>query len=482
LPKPTSCPPLPKPAWRDILNKIWGLNRVHVGPEMSRACRILAQSYQQCRIIGFESGEWAGSWQVPPAWIVEQARLTGPDGRILADVEASPLALWAYSPQFSGTVSLAELEAHLSSSPSRPDALPFYFRNQYRFWAPQWGFSLPHSLRQSLVDGAYGVEIVTRFEDGRLEMVEQVHAGESADSLLLVASLDHPCQCGNGLAACLVGHEVLRRMVGRRTRLSYRMLSTVEIVGSVFYASHEAPGAGIREALVLAGLGSPAPLSYQGSCAGNAAVDRALSHVLDFADEAVSRVAYRHGGFNKDESAFEASGIRIPCGSLMRHPIPTHDTSDDTPETIDDVVFERSVTILIRLIEVFEGNGRLEPRFSGLPCLSHPELDLYLAKPTAGGAVEVADTPWGRLLARLPDDMARTQCQALPGRAFALLMTLASSLADGRSTILDLAIRAGVPFTVALAYVSLWVDKGLLDIRWVSPFDEAGRSRQGDRA
>lgn len=446
---------------------VWRLNRGHAGPEMSRAYALLAASYPDCRILGFASGETAGSWTAPPAWVAEHARLTGPDGRVIADLAETPLALWAFSPAFQGTVSLAELQSHLASDPAHPRARPFHFRNQYRFWEPQWGFSLPHAVRTALAEGSYGVDIATRFEPGRLEMVEQVHAGTSGDSLLLVGSFDHPAQCGNGLAACLAGHEALTRLQGRQTRLTYRMLSTVEIVGSVFYAAHAARQASVREALVLAGLGTASPLTYQRSCFGGGAIDRILAHVLGHHHEPSTVVEFRMGGFNKDECAFEVPGVRIPCGVLMRHPIPNHGLEDDTPETVDDETFERSVLILSRVIDLLEENSLLVPRFEGLPCLSHPSLDLYLSKPSGDPAGDPA-SPWGRLLARLPDDAARAQCAAVPGRAFALLMTLTGALADGRHTILDLAERAGVPFAVANGYVEMWVAKGLLHKEWVN--------------
>lgn len=245
--------------WRHVLNDTWNLNRVHVGPEMSTAYRRLAREYPNASILGYSSGERSGTWVVPNAWSIRRARLVAPDGNVIVDNADSPMGVFAFSASFSGDVSRSELERHLLSDPSRPQAVPFHFRNQYRHWSPEWGFCLPHSVRCALPDGIYRVEIDSAFQPGRLEMVEQVHRGDFVSSLLFVGHFDHPYMCNDGIVGCLAGHEALTRLGDRRTRLTYRMLSTVEIIGSVFYAEREAKARSVSEALFVATAGAKAP-------------------------------------------------------------------------------------------------------------------------------------------------------------------------------------------------------------------------------
>lgn len=456
--------------WPEVLEDLWRLNRVHVGPDMSETCARLAAAYAGSRVLGYPSGDVCGSWKVAPAWEVRAARLTTPDGRIVADWNENPLYLFAYSPSFTGEVSRADLEPHLLSDPARPNAIPFHFRNQYRYWAADWGFCLPDSVRRALPQGTYRVHIDTRLVDGRMDMVEQVHAGDYADSLLLVGHLDHPAMCNDGLVGCLAGHEALRRLGGTKTKLTYRMLSTIEIVGSVFFAEREAGRSQVREAMFIATAGARAPLAYQESAMGTAVVDRAARHLLGHVEGAAGARPFR-SAFGNDEIAFDVTGIGIPCGSLMRFPYPEYHTSDDTPAVVDEERFEETVTVALDLVSILEHNATMVGRFAGLPCLSNPAIDLYLSPPVMSGVPQDPNATTTRLLERLPHDRVRAAAQRAPA-GFFRLMNLLPAMAGGNHTTLDLAERAGVPFGVADAYTDMWVEKGLLTKTWIHPFGQ----------
>jgi aminopeptidase-like protein len=454
--------------WRRTLDDLWRRNRVHVGADTSQAYAVLARTYPNTRLIGYPSGERCGSWTAAPAWSLRAGRLTGPDGRVVADAADHPLHVYAYSPSFRGRLSRSALDAHLMSDPARPEAIPFHFRNQYRHWAPEWGFCLPHRTRASLPDGEYEVTIDAEFGPGRLEMVEQTHAGQSGDGVLFVGHFDHPALCNDGLAGCLAGHEAITRLDRRTTRLTWRMLSTVEIVGSVFYAGREAKANGVREALVVATPGAAAPLTYQTSARGGSAIDRAMEHLMrHFAPDGC--VAPFRSVFGNDEIAFDTAGVNIPCGSISRFPYPQYHTSEDTPDTVDAGRFDEVVSMLMALIDVLERNARIGPLFSGVPCLSHPSLDLYLAPPTMSGLRQQAAGLADRLVAGLGDPRLQRHAIAAQDRFFTL-MNLVPALADDRTTTLDLAEQAGVPFALADAYTDLWVERGLLRKTWAPPF------------
>ena len=172
---------------------------------MTRAYELLAGHYD-VELIRFPSGEDCGSWTSPPEWQARTGRLTGPDGEVVADVADHVLHLYPYSPPFSGTVTLDELQPHLMSNPNRPDAIPFFYRNQYRHWDTEWGFAIPHAVRENLKPGDYTVEIDTAFTPGWMYMAEQVCNGEHPDSVLMVGHFDHPAMCNDGLVQWLPRH------------------------------------------------------------------------------------------------------------------------------------------------------------------------------------------------------------------------------------------------------------------------------------
>lgn len=454
--------------YEKALERITPMRRHHAGPDMDEAYAALLEYYPKSELIGYPTGDRCGAWEAPKGWVVNEAKLAGPDGRIIADYYDHPLSLFTYSPPFSGEVTREELEAHLFSDPSRPDAIPFHFRNQYLQSAAQWGFCLRHRDREALPEGRYKVEIDTAFPDSEMQMVLQTHHGDSQDSLLLVGHFDHPAQAGDGLAGCLAGHEAISRLAGRRTRLTYRMLSTVEIVGSVFYAARRAHQDGVREGLFSAMAGVDAPLVYARSAHETSAVDSAMAHVLRHSDEVFTSVGFRSAAGN-DEIAFDVHGVDIPCSSLMRWPHPHYHTDQDTAQSMDGGKMESFITILLRVIDILENNTVLTGRFDGLPRLSHPDIDLYVSPTNISGVRQENDSTAACLMARLPDDAARREALRAVEN-FNAMMTLIPPLADGEHTTIDIAERAGVPFVLVDAYTDMWQEKGLLEKVWINPF------------
>ncbi|NGZ27887.1 MAG: DUF4910 domain-containing protein [Magnetococcales bacterium] len=455
--------------WRNALQELWGLNRVHAGSEMAKAYRLLMDFYPSCQIIGYPSGDRCGSWVAPLAWEVNKARLLDPQGKVLCDWHEQKLSVFTYSPPFMGQVSRSELEEHLFSIPGQPERTPFHFRNQYRQWEQQWGFCLPHKIRENLPEGNYTVEMDTSLSPGMMEMVEQVHEGESTDSLLLIGHFDHPQMCNDGLVGCLAGHEAVSRLAGRRTHLTYRMLSTVEIVGSVFYAVREAKKRGVKEALFVATSGANAPLVYQSTFYGQATVDRLFRHVLRFAKPDTPVKPFRKGGLGNDEIAFDVQGVQIPCGSIMRAPFSEYHTDLDTPASVHTEQFEEMVDLISEVIEALECHYRLVPRFSGLPCLSSPELDLYLPYPMMSHVVRHGLTMDHPIFAGSQPDLVEKLFTERPD-VFNDLMTALPRMCDGVNTVLDVAERVDLPFRIVERYTKMWEDKGLLERVWTSPF------------
>lgn len=455
--------------WKKALAKLADRNRTHVNSDTSAAYRDLMAIYDNSQIIGFPSGAEHNFWVVPPAWEVRGATLKAPDGTVLADWSRNKLSLYTYAPPFKGRVSLEDLQQHLFSIPDKPDRVPFHFRNQYRHWDPDWGFCLPHRVRERLAPGDYQVDIDTRFEPGMMEMVEQVHPGELPDTLLLVGHFDHPALCNDGLVGCLAGHEIVARLAGRRTRLTYRMLSTVEIVGSVFYVAHEARRKNVRQALFMATAGADAPLQYQSTFSGDTTLDRIMRHIFRFYVSAAEKNNihdFRMGPLGNDEIAFDAGGADIPCGVLMRGPFSEYHTDADNIAAVSEARFEEQMRIAMRAIDMLERNTLLKRRFEGLPCLSNPKLNLYLApsmiskvKATDGGhpAFENCSAEARAAIAANPDALHHLH-EVLP------------SMCEGDKTVLDVAEKAGVPFEVVDIYTDLFRDRGLMEKSWAHPF------------
>ena len=299
-------------------------------------------------------------------------------------------------------------------------------------------------------------------------MVEQVIEGKFAESLLLIGHFDHPYMCNDGLVGCLAGHEALSRLTNKKTKLTYRMLSTVEIIGSAFYADRLAKKHRVKEGLFVASSGAKAPLIYQTSFGENSAIDMVMKHVLKDSAPSTDFFSFRKGGLGNDEIAFDVSGVDIPCSSIMRAPFEQYHTDLDNPDSVDETKFEEVVAILLRVINVLEKNSTLIAQFTGLPCLSNPSLNLYLPPLSFSHVTDVSASKTDELVSLLPENLIESVKNKRSH--FNDLMTILPIMCDGKHTILDVAEKIDLPFEVVDLYTGMWIEKKLLKKRWKNPF------------
>lgn len=391
------------------------------------------------------------------------------EGRVIASRERYNLAVFSYSPAIDTTLSLDELQQHLFSDPSRPDAICFHFRNQYRHWDAEWGFSIPHSVRQELSNSVrYHVRIDSEFDYGR-DMIQSDyhHQGQSDDTYLFVGHFDHPSQVNDGLAGCVAAYEIIRRLQGRETRFSYRAFASVEIVGSVYYLDAlAATAADIRESLFLGFSGIDSPFVYQQSYRRNSLIDRIASFLLSFYGEGQALVYGHRQLIGNDENVFDSVGYEVPSGTLMRWPFPQYHTDSDSMDITRRENLEEVIDFGLRVVEAIENNYYLSANYVGLPSLANPDVDLYLSLDMVSGVDASASRDMEQYQCDLPAhelDYLKNNTQILNQ-----FMQNMVRLSDGRHTILDLAEISRIPFGFALKYASLMKDRGLVSFNETS--------------
>ena len=152
----------------------------------------------------------------------------------------------------------------------------------------------------------------------------------------------------------------------------------------------------------------------------------------------------------------------------MRAPFDVYHTDEDTPDAVDVDNFEKMVDLIGRAINVFEQNSVLKRKFSGLPCLSSPDLDLYLS-PTVMSHVR-QDIKGGGLDTLLPE---LAQVATRRSENLNYMMNVLPVMCEGGHTVLDVAEKVELPFELVDTYTELWVEKELLEKAWTNPFGES---------
>ena len=421
-----------------ILRDLTPLDRAVCSRGYDRAVEYLCEELP-FRMISIPSSFQHNGWVIPPSWDVEEARIVK-DGHTVYNGANHPLGVIALSSSFSGKVSLEVLKSHLHYDHRDPDSIPFHYRQQFRSWSRDWGFCLPKRIFDQLVPGEYEVIIRTAETPGVMKILECKHQGALDSTIVLGGNLDHAGVANDGLAGCVVGMEVLRRLQGRRTKFSYKLVLSPGIIGSELYLAGltQVERSQLLEGIFLEMLGSATPLAVQDSRRSMVSTLHALRGSLD-----ALGLPYRTGPFESiivnDEYVWENYGI--PMLSLSRFPYPEYHSSRDNVEIIREESLNDAVEALIGTVERLEASPIVLKKFVGNICLSNPQYDLYV--------------DYGQIA--LGDSLSEQR------RRLRHLMDFIPAL-DRPVSVKALADHIGLEEGEALEYLGRWAEKGLIDL------------------
>ncbi len=406
------------------------------------AVPVLQSELPSFTVDEYPAGSELNGWVISPPWTVDKATIHK-NGALIYDGLVSPLGVITQSESFSGTVTLDTLKRHLFYAEHAPHAVVYHCQQLYRTGERSWGFCVPQRLFEALTPGDYQVELVTRRSAGTMKVLDALLPGASTQTIVFNAHNCHPFQANDDISGVAVGIEVMRRLAERPDRrLTYRLVVAPELIGTTFWL--HGLGAEARDlagAILLKAVGNAADLRLQASFTGTSRLDNAAHHAFRHRYGTYDSGSFRTV-YGNDETVFEAPGYEIPTVSLTRYPFPTYHTDRDTPNTLSEERLQDTVAATLDICTALECDVAYRRRFEGLVCLSHPRYDLYQPVWEASlrdGPGRDADRRWNRLMTELP------------------------RLLDGRTPLLDIADRVGLPAGDVAAYVARWVDKGLAE-------------------
>jgi aminopeptidase-like protein len=374
------------------------------------------------------SGTSVLDWTVPDEWNIRDAYIATLDDQRVVDFRASNLHIVSYSEPVSGRFTLDELRPHLHTHPVEPDWIPY--RTSY--YDRTWGFCLSQRQLDALQDGQYDVVVDSTLEPGSLTYGECVLHGESPSEVLFSTHVCHPSLANDNVSGIVVLTELAAVLAQRKRRLTYRLLFVPGTIGSITWLAQNAEEVDkVVGGLVVACVGDSAPLKYKRSRQGHARVDEAAAHIVSQSEDG------RVGDFvpwGWDERQFNSPGFDLPVGCLTRSPegeFREYHSSADDLELISAGQLEGALNALLDVVHVLESDRiyvNLRPR--GEPQLG--KRGLYRA---VGGADPAADQ---------------------------LAMLWILNQADGSRSLLDIAIRSGLPFSQLDRVARVLTDAGLL--------------------
>lgn len=399
-----------------LIRRLFPICRSITGNGVRQTLRIL-QEVVPLQMHEVPSGTEVFDWIVPKEWNIEDAYIKDSRGRRLVDFQASNLHVVSYSTPIYARLKLNELNGHLFTLPEHPHWIPY--RTSY--YKESWGFCLTEEqLQQFHPEEEYEVGINSSLANGSLTYGEYFLPGEIDREVLISCHICHPSLANDNLSGIAVAVELARTLSASKHRYSYRFLFIPGTIGAITWlALHESELNRITHGVVLTSVGDAASLTYKRSRHGNAEIDRAFLHCLQESGKPYNVLDFSPYGY--DERQYGSPGINIPAGCLMRS---VHGTFPEYHSSADNLDFVRSeslaetLTRCLAVIDVIENNKTyLNRKPKGEPQLGKRGLYEGLAGST-------------------------DQRQ----RELAILWVL--NLSDGRHSLLDIAERSKLSFSV----------------------------------
>lgn len=396
-----------------LVRELFPINRSLTGAGVRETLGILGR-HINLTVNEVKSGTAVLDWHVPMEWNIRRGTIKSLDGKCLVDFAENNLHVLGYSKPVQGQFSRAELARHVYTLPDQPDLIPY----RTGYYADDWGFCLPHNLWQTMNDEFYRVDLDSDLSPGSMTYGELFVPGETPGEVLISCHICHPSLANDNLSGIAIATALAMRQARRKRRLGYRFLFLPATIGAITWlALNEATLENIKHGLVLTGLGDNGSFHYKQSRKG-ATIDRAVAHVLRHSGQKHEIMPFSPYGY--DERQFCSPGFDLPVGCLMRSvhgTFPEYHTSADNLEFVRPEALGQSYAIVETLLDLLDSNSiyrRLDGR--GEPQLGRRGLYRAIAgQREAGGATQM-DLLWFL------------------------------NLADGHHSLLDMAIRADVPF------------------------------------
>jgi len=370
-------------------------------------------------------------WTVPKEWNIRDAYIKDRRGKRVVDFQNSNLHVLNYSMPVRATMPLNALKPHLFTLPEKPDWIPY--RTSY--YKEDWGFCLSHNQMLALEEEEYEVCIDSTLEEGHLTYGECYFAGRSTDEVLISCHACHPSLANDNLSGITVATFLAQFLAGRDLRYSYRFLFIPGTIGAITWlARNQAAAERIHHGLVLTCIGDKGPFHYKKTRRGNAEIDSAVKHILTHQTESPEILEFSPYGY--DERQYCSPGFNLAVGCLMRSvwgSFPEYHSSADNLDFIHPRQLAGSLRVCTAIIDVLENNQR----YRNLNPFCEPQLGRRNLYRSTGG-------------------------DGIGGDLNTILWVL--NLSDGEHSLLDIAERSDIPFSVISEAAELLCKSGLLAV------------------
>tara|TARA_B100000780_G_scaffold276501_1_gene245210 strand:+ start:132 stop:608 length:477 start_codon:yes stop_codon:yes gene_type:complete len=131
---------------KKLIRSLWPINRSILGKGFNKSLKIIKNEIKTLKIKKIKTDSKVFDWIVPQEWNVTEAWIKDEDGKEIINFKNNNLHLMGYSQPIDKVLNFNQLNAHLYSLKTQPDAIPYVTS----YYNKNWGFCLEYKERKKL--------------------------------------------------------------------------------------------------------------------------------------------------------------------------------------------------------------------------------------------------------------------------------------------------------------------------------------------
>ncbi len=356
-----------------LAKKIFPINRSINSTGTIETLKLIKETIPVLKIKRIAANKKIGDWKIPKRWHLNKGEIRRMNGEKVLDFNDHNLHVVSHSIKVSKKISLKELQKKIYTLEKYPNAIPY----RTSFYKNDWGFCMEHNRFLAMQDKEYKVLIDSKFTNDPMNYGEVYIPGRLKNKEILFSTyICHPSMANNELSGPVVSTSLIKYLMKRRNKFSYRFLFLPETIGAISYINSniEKMKKNIFAGLVLTCVGDERKFSIVKNKDGI----NCLENIVIQESKKVSKKydaklkIYDFNMRQSDERQYCSPGVDLPISCFCRSKYASYNeyhTSLDNFDVVTQTGLKGSLEVIINSLNTIESQNFPKAVFLGEPNL-----------------------------------------------------------------------------------------------------------------